>query len=88
MMGGRVEALPDLPCGNTAAWAGIDQYLMKQGTIPTADDFHCIRVMKYSVSPVVRVAVSVKDSNDLPKLVEGLKKLSKFDPLVLCLTAE
>ena len=38
--------------------------------------------MKYSVSPVVRVAVSVKDAKDLPKLVDGLKKLSKSDPLV------
>lgn len=42
--------------------------------------------MKYSVSPVVRVAVDVKNASDLPKLVEGLKKLSKSDPLVLCYT--
>lgn len=40
--------------------------------------------MKYSVSPVVRVAVSVKNAGDLPKLVEGLLKLSKSDPLVIC----
>jgi elongation factor 2 len=40
--------------------------------------------MKYSVSPVVRVAVSCKNPNDLPKLVEGLKRLSKSDPLVVC----
>jgi elongation factor 2 len=44
--------------------------------------------MKYSVSPVVRVAVAVKNANDLPKLVEGLKKLSKSDPLVQCITEE
>jgi len=44
--------------------------------------------MKYSVSPVVRVAVDVKNANDLPKLVEGLKKLSKSDPLVVCTTEE
>jgi len=42
--------------------------------------------MKYSVSPVVRVAVEPKNASDLPKLVEGLKKLSKSDPLVLCFT--
>jgi elongation factor 2 len=42
--------------------------------------------MKYSVSPVVRVAVEPKHASDLPKLVEGLKKLSKSDPLVLCYT--
>jgi len=44
--------------------------------------------MKYSVSPVVKVAVDVKNASDLPKLVEGLKKLSKSDPLVLCYTEE
>jgi len=44
--------------------------------------------MKYSVSPVVRVAVEPKYASDLPKLVEGLKKLSKSDPLVLCYTEE
>jgi elongation factor 2 len=42
--------------------------------------------MKYSVSPVVRVAVEPKFASDLPKLVEGLKKLSKSDPLVVCYT--
>jgi elongation factor 2 len=67
MMGGKVEAVPDVPCGNTVALVGIDQYLLKQGTICTAEDAHCIRVMKYSVSPVVRVAVSVKNANDLPR---------------------
>lgn len=39
--------------------------------------------MKYSVSPVVRVAVKAKNAQDLPKLVDGLKKLAKSDPLVL-----
>jgi elongation factor 2 len=40
--------------------------------------------MKFSVSPVVRVAVAAKNSKDLPKLVEGMKRLSKSDPMVLC----
>ena len=40
--------------------------------------------MKYSVSPVVRVAVKPKNPGDLPKLVDGIKKLSKSDPLVVC----
>jgi elongation factor 2 len=61
---------------------------MKTGTITTDPDAHIIRSMKYSVSPVVRVAVDVKDAADLPKLVDGMKKLSKSDPLVLCFTEE
>jgi len=86
MMAGKVEAVPDVPCGNTVGLVGVDQYILKQGTIATAEDAHNIRVMKFSVSPVVRVAVDVKNASDLPKLVEGLKKLSKSDPLVQCIT--
>ena len=88
MMGGKQEAVPDVPCGNTCGLVGVDQYLLKQGTISDHEDAHNIRVMKYSVSPVVRVAVEPKHAGDLPKLVEGLKKLSKSDPLVLCYTEE
>lgn len=44
--------------------------------------------MKFSVSPVVRVAVEPKNAADLPKLVEGMKRLSKSDPMVLCYTEE
>jgi hypothetical protein len=72
MMAGKVEAVPDVPCGNTVGLVGVDAYLVKQGTISDHDDAHCIRVMKYSVSPVVRVAVEVKNASDLPKLTHLL----------------
>lgn len=88
MMGGKVEAVPDVPCGNTVGLVGVDQFIIKQGTISNHEDAHNLRVMKYSVSPVVRVAVEPKHASDLPKLVEGLKKLSKSDPLVQCFTEE
>jgi len=88
MMGRTVESIPDVPCGNTVALSGVDQYLIKTGTISSidipVDQAYPIRSMKYSVSPVVRVAVKPKNPADLPKLVEGLKKLAKSDPLVLC----
>ena len=44
--------------------------------------------MKYSVSPVVRIAVAPKNPADLPKLVEGLKKMAKSDPLVQVFSTE
>lgn len=44
--------------------------------------------MKFSVSPVVRVAVECKNPSDLPKLVEGLKRLAKSDPMVQCCIEE
>merc|ERR1712190_113509 len=88
MMGRTTEQIADVPCGNTVALVGIDQFILKSGTITTIDTAHNIADMKYSVSPVVKVAVKVKDGKDLPKLVEGLKKLSKSDPLVVCTTEE
>eukprot|EP01068_Selenidium_serpulae_P015908 Selendium_serpulae@DN6252_c1_g1_i26.p1 len=84
MMGRNVEQIPDVPCGNTVGLVGVDQYLLKSGTLTTAEDAHCIADMKYSVSPVVRVAIKPKDPKDLAKLVEGMRKLSKSDPLVVC----
>lgn len=59
---------------------------MKTGTISDYAEAHTIRNMKYSVSPVVRCAVNPKNASDLPKLVDGLKKLSKSDPLVVVST--
>merc|ERR1711920_61452 len=88
MMGRTTEQIADVPCGNTVALVGIDQYLLKSGTLTTVEDAHNIADIKYSVSPVVKVAVKVKDGKELPKLVEGLKKLSKSDPLVVCTTEE
>merc|ERR1719316_1179337 len=86
MMGRKTEAVEAVTAGNTCALVGIDQYIIKAGTIADADaaESHPIVTMKYSVSPVVRVAVTPKNPNDLPKLVEGLKRLSKSDPLVQC----
>jgi elongation factor 2 len=57
MMGRTVEYIPDVPCGNTVGLVGVDQYIMKTGTLSDHPDAHTIRNMKYSVSPVVRVAV-------------------------------
>merc|ERR1711885_24313 len=84
MMGGRVEAIEDVPAGNICGLVGVDQFLVKTGTLTTFKDAHNMKVMKFSVSPVVRVAVECKNSQDLPKLVEGLKRLSKSDPMVQC----
>lgn len=88
MMGRYVEPIEDCPAGNTIGLVGVDQFLVKSGTITTSETAHNLKVMKFSVSPVVRVAVEVKNANDLPKLVEGMKRLSKSDPCVLCYTAE
>jgi elongation factor 2 len=88
MMGRSTEAIDDVPSGNICGLVGVDQYLVKTGTLTTLETAHNMKQMKFSVSPVVRVAVSPKDPQHLPKLVEGLKRLAKSDPMVLICTEE
>merc|ERR1719225_1860777 len=88
MMGRYIEAIEDVPCGNIAGLVGVDQFLVKTGTLTTSDKAHNMKQMKFSVSPVVRVAVEAKNPSELPKLVEGLKRLAKSDPMVLCIIEE
>jgi elongation factor 2 len=88
MMGRKAEDVIDVPCGNTCALVGIDSCLVKQGTISDNANAHIIRSMKYSVSPVVRIAISPKNPADLPKLIEGMKRMAKSDPLVQIITGE
>jgi len=84
MMGRSIEAISDVPCGSLVGLVGIDQQLVKTGTVTDHPEAYPIRSMKYSVSPVVRVAVQPKDPQNIVKLIEGLKKLSQSDPLVVC----
>lgn len=88
MMGRRTEPVDSVPVGNTCAVVGIDQFVPKTATLTSDEDSYPIVSMKFSVSPVVRVAVEPKNPADLPKLVEGLKRLSKSDPLVQCTIEE
>lgn len=88
MMGGKVDPIDDVPAGNILGLVGIDQFLLKSGTLTTSETAHNLKVMKFSVSPVVQRSVEVKNAQDLPKLVEGLKRLSKSDPCVLTSISE
>merc|ERR1711973_831772 len=48
MMGGRVEAIEDVPAGNICGLVGVDQFLVKTGTISTLKEAHNMKVMKFS----------------------------------------
>lgn len=61
LMGKSVESVQEVPCGNLCALVGVDQYLVKSGTLSDNPNAHPIKAMKYSVSPVVRVAVQPKN---------------------------
>lgn len=45
MMGRYVESIEDVPCGNIAGLVGVDQYLVKTGTISTFATAHNMKVL-------------------------------------------
>ena len=88
MMGKHAESLGSCPAGCIVGLAGIDQFLLKSGTVTSSDKAYNLKSMKFSVSPVVQIAVAPKVASDLPKLIDGLKRLSKADPLCLVTMSE
>jgi len=82
LMGPYVQRWPSFPCGSIAAVLGVDQHLVKNGTLTTCPTAHNIVSMKHSVAPVVRVAVEPANPAHLSKLTEGLRRLVRADPLI------
>lgn len=58
-----------MPFGNIVGLVGVDQFLVKTGTITTFEHAHYTHVMKFSESLVFRLAVEAKNPANLPKLV-------------------
>ena len=44
MMGRYIEPIEDVPCGNIVGLVGVDQYLVKTGTISTYEHAHNLKV--------------------------------------------
>jgi len=82
MMGKYTETLLECSSGNVCGISGIDQYILKSGTLTDSDNMYPFHTMKFSVSPIVQVAISCKNKQDVQELIEGLKLLSKSDPLI------
>lgn len=91
MVASKTYTLDSASAGQIIALCGVDQYLLKSGTITSHNDLstlYPIKTVKFVVSPVVRCAVSAKNPSDIQKLVEGMRRLSKSDPIVECINEE
>lgn len=44
MMGRYIEPIEEVPCGNIVGLVGVDQYLVKTGTITTFEGAHNLKV--------------------------------------------
>lgn len=48
MMGRSVDPLEDCPAGNIVGLVGVDQFLLKSGTLTSSETAHNLKVMKFS----------------------------------------
>ena len=64
MMRRITEQITDVSCGNTVAFVGIEQFLLKIGTLKTVENAHNTADTKYSVYPVVKITLKSKDRRD------------------------
>eukprot|EP00742_Colponemidia_sp_Colp-10_P003731 GILJ01003971.1.p1 GENE.GILJ01003971.1~~GILJ01003971.1.p1 ORF type:complete len:1065 (-),score=222.32 GILJ01003971.1:361-3555(-) len=80
LMGSHATSLFECPCGNTVGLVGLDSHMNKTGTVTTSETAQALRTMKFSVSPVVRVAIKSARPELMPKLSDALHILAKRDP--------
>ena len=53
-MGRYIEAIENVPCGNIVGLVGVDNYLVKTGTITTYEHAHNLKVSTKIVSTTLR----------------------------------
>lgn len=78
-MGNTREVVGVLPAGNIPALLGLD-YAVSGESVSTIKGSTAFESIKYVSEPVVTIAVEPKHPKDLPKLVEGLRRITVEDP--------
>jgi len=61
MMGKNHEPLDQIPAGGIVMILGVDNAIIKTGTLTTSETACNIKSMKYTISPILRVAVNVSN---------------------------
>ncbi|KAJ9662462.1 hypothetical protein H2198_001351 [Neophaeococcomyces mojaviensis] len=76
-----------LPAGNLVLLSGISNSISKTATViplslPNDEDPYIFRPIRHMTESILKVAVEPINPSELPKMLEGLRKISKSYPLV------
>ncbi|CAI5445577.1 unnamed protein product [Caenorhabditis angaria] len=74
-----------VPAGNWVLIEGIDQPIVKTATIAELEyeeDVYIFRPLKFNTRSVVKLAVEPINPSELPKMLDGLRKVNKSYPLL------
>ncbi|KAJ4438891.1 U5 small nuclear ribonucleoprotein component [Periplaneta americana] len=74
-----------VPAGNWVLIEGIDQPIVKTSTITDlsiSDELYIFRPLKFNTQSVIKIAVEPVNPSELPKMLDGLRKVNKSYPLL------
>ena len=74
-----------VPAGNWVMMEGIDQSIVKTSTITDLqgkEELYIFRPLKFSTQSVIKIAVEPVNPSELPKMLDGLRKVNKSYPLL------
>ncbi|GAB6026747.1 U5 small nuclear ribonucleoprotein component [Chamberlinius hualienensis] len=74
-----------VPAGNWVLIEGIDQPIVKTATIvdiAANEDLYIFRPLKFNTLSVIKIAVEPVNPSELPKMLDGLRKVNKSYPLL------
>ncbi|TGZ79772.1 P-loop containing nucleoside triphosphate hydrolase protein [Ascodesmis nigricans] len=75
-----------VPAGSWVLLGGIDNSIIKSATVVAAkmdDDAYIFRPIKHFTESVFKVAVEPVNPSELPKMLDGLRRINKSYPLVV-----
>ena len=82
LMGRSVSQVESVSAGNLVGIAGLEESIVKSGTISSTLACPAFRAMTAIAAPIVRVAIEPLQVSDLPALVSGMKILNQADSSV------
>lgn len=80
--GPSIKSVPYMPAGNIVGIIGLDQQVLKTGTLSSTLFCPPMRPISFQAKPILRVAVEPTRHQDLAALETGLKALYQYDPVV------
>lgn len=82
-----VVPVDGVPAGNWVLLSGVDASLNKTGTIYDAslptEDLHIFAPLEHMTQSVLKVSVEPLNPSELPKMLEGLRRINKSCPLAV-----
>jgi len=72
-------------CGNWILIEGVDQAVVKTSTIVDVqghEEIYIFRPLKFNTASVIKIAVEPVNPSELPKMLDGLRKVNKSYPLL------